>query len=95
MSKLTGTVKVKEEAGSRMVFLVESWTKPGLAHRVDLIARDGFGLCSCAQSQIRVHVAIKEGADWHDPKASCRHVLAARRFFLKKLLTHMSKGEGA
>lgn len=93
MSKLDGTYHVIEENGSRMVFRVESHSKPSQYHTVDLLSRGGLGQCTCAQSQIRCHVAIKGGDGFYDEKSSCRHTKVARQFFLKRLLTHMAKEE--
>lgn len=93
MSKTTGTVRVKEEPGSRMCFRVESWSKPDQCHRVDLLARGGYSECSCANSQIAVWGFIKAGGSWYDPKASCRHTKAARKYFEHKLYTTMAKEE--
>ena len=92
MSKTTNTVRVKA-TGESMVFSVESWSKPGEAHRVDLLAYSGFGECSCLNYQTRVRPFLKIGGEWHDPKASCRHIRAARRSFLKDLLTSLARAE--
>lgn len=92
MSKTTGTVRVKP-TGERFCYSVESWSKPGEAHRVDLLGRGGFGLCSCKRSDIAVHVFIRDGGSWYDPKAACRHVIAARRFFEHQLYSDLAKTE--
>jgi len=93
MSKLDGTVRVKS-TGERFVFHVESWSNPKQAHRVDLLARDGFGLCTCAASQITAQKAIRDGATWYDKKSACRHTIACRRFFERQLYADLAKTEG-
>lgn len=93
MSKADGTFKVKEEDGLRLVYKVESHTTPQQYHTVDLLSRGGLGECTCPDSQIRVHVAIKAGADFYSNKSACKHVRVARNYFLKHLLQRMAETE--
>lgn len=73
-----------------MIYAVESWTEGREPHRVDLLAYEGRGECSCKSWQCRVEPALKGGASFYDPRGFCRHVQAARQFFLCRLLGQMS-----
>jgi hypothetical protein len=90
MSKADKTVRVREIPGEPFCFRVESWSDGREPHRVELLAHQGRGECSCERWGFKAWPALKAGASWYDPHGFCRHVLAARQFFLCRLLTHMS-----
>lgn len=87
MSKHDGTVRVQAIPGETMRFHVESWSSPSRPHTVDLLAREGAGECSCKDWQTRRGPAIKRG---ERAGIFCKHVLAARRYFLDGLLKRLS-----
>lgn len=73
-----------------MRFRVESWSKPQQPHMVDLLAHSGASQCSCVDWSTRRGPAIKGGALPGTPESMCRHVKAARHYFLNKLLKQMA-----
>lgn len=91
MPRETRTVRVAEIPGEVMRFHVESWTKAQRPHVVDLLANDGAGECSCADWATRRGPALRAGAPMHTPETLCRHVQAAHRFFLRRLLPRMAR----
>jgi hypothetical protein len=64
--------------GENLVFSVESDSRPGIHHRVDLAAFSGFGACQCEEFQFKHQKRIKTKpvTDWRE----CKHIAAARRF---------------
>lgn len=88
MPRETKTVRVAEVQGHTMIFDVESWTAPQKPHRVDLLAHGGIGECSCTDWSTRRWPAIR---DKKTTGLHCRHVTAARLYFLNKLLRHMAQ----
>lgn len=81
------------EAGDRMVFWVRSRSNPKIRHRVDLIANNGGGECSCKDWQTRRGPALRSGADTLTRSATCYHVRAALTYFCRGLLCAMAKSE--
>lgn len=85
-------IAVAEVAGETMRFHVESWTTPKRPHLVDLLAHAGVGECSCTDWQTRRWPRIRDG---ETTQTKCRHVLAARAYFLDRLLAAMAVNYGA
>lgn len=83
-------MKVIPINGEPFTFEVESRTS-SIPHKVDLLARKGFGECSCKWSQTGVAKVIKEGGKWSDPKTSCAHVKAARLYLEFHMYTDLAK----
>ncbi len=81
------------ESNETMVFKVKSETKKGKDYRVDLLAQNGFGQCSCTDWGTRRWPNMKPGAVAGMRGTACKHVLAARRHFLNGLLADMAKSE--
>lgn len=77
----------------RMVFHVESERKPGKAYRVDLIANEGAGQCSCADWNTRRTVALRTGGKPWTPPTTCKHQRAARDQFAADLFKAMAESE--
>lgn len=81
----------------RMVYNVQSRSKPTEFHRVDLLAHLGRGECSCTDWQTRRWPIIKKREPevrYGEPGSSlCRHVAAARDYFLQTLLKQMASEE--
>jgi hypothetical protein len=88
MAKIDQTVIVREVPGEEMRFRVESWSNPAQPHTVDLLAYKGAGECSCTDWQTRRWPAIRDGAT---TGTRCRHVIAARSYFLDSLLATMAE----
>ena len=64
--------------GDNCVFDVQSDSRPGVWHRVDLAAYSGFGACSCQHFQFFLckRINTKPVPDWKE----CKHITAARRY---------------
>jgi hypothetical protein len=82
-------------SGERMIYLVRSDTNPARQHRVDLLDLSGYGSCSCKDWATRRGPAVKAGAAPGSRAVLCKHLIAARRFFLNQLLRTMALAESA
>lgn len=82
-------------SGERMIYLVRSDTNPARQHRVDLLAYAGYGECSCRDYATRRRPAVKAGAAPGSRAVLCKHLIAARRYFLNYLLRKMALVESA
>ncbi len=78
--------------GEKMVYGVLS-SKGRKRYRVDLIAEGGFGRCECPDFGIRRWPNIKPGAEMGTREVLCRHLIAARNYFLNELLKRQFEGE--
>lgn len=85
--------EVTESPNERMVFLVRSATHPKQRYRVDLTAHNGYGECICVDWGTRRGPAIKKGEPIGTRATMCRHVIAARNYFLNGLLRAMAESE--
>lgn len=90
MPRASNTVIVAEVPGERMRYRVESWSAENRPHVVDLLAHGGLGECSCTDWQTRRWPLIRDG---ETAGTRCRHVTAARDFFLSQLLARMAADE--
>lgn len=77
-----------QPTGGRMVFTVQSESEPRSQHVVDLLENDGRGACSCKDFQTRRWPVIRDGG-----RATCKHMRAAREYFLDDLLARMAVAE--
>ena len=82
MPKVFGTVRVTAIQSEYGRYHVESWSKAGETHLVDLCARYPLGRCSCMDYQ---------GRRWPEFKTTlkpvrCRHLTAAREAMLNSLI---------
>lgn len=75
-------------SGGRMIYLVQSESNPRSVHVVDLLEHEGRGACSCKDWQTRRWPVIRDGGS-----AACKHVNAAREYFLTNLLRDMALRE--
>lgn len=92
MPRETKTVRVASITGETMRFSVESWTKAQRPHTVDLLSNDGAGECSCKNWITQKWPAIRDRIGCPGtPATMCRHVAAARLYFLNRLLRQMAK----
>lgn len=91
MPRASRTVRVSSIEGETMRFRVESWSAPQKPHTVDLLAYEGAGECSCTDWSTRRGPAIKHGEPHGTPATCCRHVTAARHYFLNRLLREMAQ----
>lgn len=82
MPRTTRTVRVREIPGEPFCFEVESWSKPEQPHRVELVALNGFGQCSCMAWFCNKWPVIRDDVSNHlirgTKRTECRHVEAAR-----------------
>jgi hypothetical protein len=91
MSRHDKTIRVAEIPGELMRFRVESWSNPQRPHTVDLLSQKGFGECSCTDWVTRRAINARNGAAMGTEATMCRHIKAARLFFLNRLLTRMAQ----
>jgi hypothetical protein len=97
MPKATRTVRVQEIPGEPWCFHVESWSRPQQPHRVELLAQDGFGECSCTSWGTRKWPAIRDKTvKVRGTKATeCRHVEAARVYKWNQQMRDLAAREAA
>jgi hypothetical protein len=79
--------------GDRMVFLVVSETNPRNRYRVDLIANNGAGQCTCPDFRTRKQAAIDAGAESWTHRTSCKHSRRAARHVMRETFAAMAKSE--
>ena len=89
MSDLPKVIPCEE----RMVFSVQSATKPNQQYRCDLLANGGYGFCSCVDFGTRRQPAIDAGELMGTRKVMCKHIHLARRAFLNDLLVTLAHNE--
>lgn len=77
----------------RMIFSVQSERNPLKRYRVDLLANNGNGACSCTDHATRRQPYLNAGGDGFDLVGKCKHTAKARRYFLKMLLKDMAASE--
>lgn len=82
MPKQDGTINVALFPGELGRYWVESWSDPDQPHLVDIFANGGHGQCMCMAWQTQAWPCIRDGAKLGNPKATCRHIRAARNKFL-------------
>lgn len=80
-------IAVSEIPGEAMRFHVASRTRPKQPHLVDLLSNNGLSECSCADWQARRWPLIRDG---FTENIRCKHVIAARTYFLDHLLVNMA-----
>lgn len=90
MPKATQTIRVRPIDGETMRFYVESWSHPQRPHIVDLLAGNGASECSCTDWMTRRNIALRNGGKPGSSETMCRHVKAARNYFLNRLLRQMA-----
>lgn len=80
----------------RMVYSVAS-EKHGNAkrYRVDLLANNGAGACSCTDFCTRRQPNLDDGMPPMGPFTCCKHLRKAQLHFLLELLQEMAKSEEA
>jgi len=74
----------KQEAAN---YLVESERLPGQWHKVDLLAFETFGECSCEHFTIRLLPLLR--SDRRPINGPCKHINAARHAFTEDVLRRM------
>ncbi len=79
--------------GDRMCFRVQSSRIPEWNYIVDLTGEEGRSTCTCIDWAVRRGPAIKAGGVIGTREVMCRHVIAARNYFLNGLLASMAKSE--
>lgn len=85
------TVRVDPIPGEVLRYHVQSWSNPNAPHMVDLSLYGGNGECSCRDFTTRRRPAILAGAVLFTRKTSCRHVIAARKYFTQETLGEMAR----
>lgn len=73
-------MNVRELAGHRFTYEVESEEKPGAWYTVDIVGCNGAGSCTCTNWGVVRHPRIRK-AEW-DKAYRCKHVGAASEYFL-------------
>lgn len=77
----------------RMVFDVPSDTRPDRKYRVDLLANEGAGRCSCTDFGTRRQPAIDAGEPSWTKRTSCKHTRRAAWYVIKKTLADLAHSE--
>jgi hypothetical protein len=77
-----------DEIAERMRYRVHSEEDPRRIYLVDLLSHGGQGECMCRWWQTTVWPIVRDGG-----KATCKHIDAARAYFLNGLLAEMSRRE--
>jgi len=80
---------------ARMVWNCPSATNPRRSYRVDLLANNGHGFCSCVDHATRRQPFLDAGGSGFDQRGRCKHVAKVRAFFLQNLLTELSRQESS
>lgn len=62
------------------VYLVESRSRPGIQHRVDVLFYNGNGACGCEHFEIKIKGKLERGAN-PSFRLKCRHLAVAREVF--------------
>lgn len=62
------------------VYLVESRSRPGIKHRVDVLAYGGNGACGCEHFEIKFRGTLERGAK-PAYRLKCRHLAVAREIY--------------
>lgn len=62
------------------VYLVESRSRPGVQHRVDVLAYGGNGACGCEHFEIKFRGTLERGAK-PAYRLKCRHLAVAREVY--------------
>lgn len=68
---------VEEIAGEPGCFWVQSASRPGIRHRVDMLAFRGNGACGCERFEFEVAPILNRLAD-PSPMLECRHIRIVR-----------------
>lgn len=84
-------IRVEPIQGEVLRYRVSSSSNPNAPHMVDLSLYGGNGECSCRDFTTRRRPAIREGAELFTRATSCKHVLAARKYFLIETLGEMAR----
>jgi len=86
MPKCFRTVKVSFLSGEPFRATVESWSRPGEVHMVDLAEHQPLGHCSCEDWSCR---RFPEWKRTLKPER-CRHLTAAREAYLNRHIRELS-----
>lgn len=76
------------ETGGRCVYHVRSEANPSRVYTVDILAHGSAGECICKDWQTRRWPTIRDGG-----RDFCKHVMAARTYFLDQVLREMARME--
>lgn len=91
MTRAQKTVRVTPIQGEALRYHVQSWSDPQHPHLVDLSEHGGNGECSCKDFATRRWPAIRDGATLFTDETSCRHIKAARWYWMKHSLEDAAK----
>lgn len=69
------------------IWRIESESRPGQHHIVELMNFDGFGECTCENFEFNIGPGLKGGF----PENPCKHILAAKVAMADLVLSHMIK----
>ena len=67
------------------VWRVESESRPGQHHIVELMNFDGFGACTCENFEFRIGPGLRDGF----PEKPCKHIEAAKMSLADVVLAQM------
>lgn len=76
-----------------MVWSVASENNTHKRYRVDLLANNGAGACSCTDFNTRRQPNLDDGMPPLGPFTLCKHLRKTQRHFLYELLKEMARSE--
>ena len=82
-----------QPTGDRYCYRVESISRPGQTHLVDLTGNKGAGKCTCLDHACRRQPAIDRGEPILTQATLCRHLRAAYWHFLREVMPAMAEAE--
>lgn len=77
--------RVEPVDGETLCYWVQSETRPGIRHRVDLTAYDGNGACGCERFEFACRGHLERGAK-KAARFRCSHIRSAREFAFDELV---------
>jgi hypothetical protein len=86
MPKVFGSVRVTFIPGEPFRGTVESWSRPGESHMVDLSERQPLGQCSCEAYSCKIWPEFKKTLK----PVRCRHITAFREAYLNRHIRELS-----
>jgi hypothetical protein len=82
-----------QETPERYVYAVPSDTSPKTKYRVDLLANNGAGFCSCTDFATRRQVNLDAGQCTLMVSTTCKHLRRTIRHFNRRLFAALSAEE--
>lgn len=85
-------VRVEPVHGETFVYWVQSLSRAGVRHRVELQAYNGNGACGCESFEFKCRGHLERGAA-RGSRFRCSHIRAAREFAMDDLMDRIAAEE--